>query len=343
MEVYHSDRAAVSGSQLLTYHERPMEYKGRYITGEKPDKASPGMRYGSAFHCHLLEGPEQFAKDFGLTPQLNFQGKNNKWESICALNDLLFEPLPESTLETLEPLKREDIEAFFAEHPGVEQVNPVEAANLKVMTQRVREHRLGSVLLSRGLPELSFRTQTVPVGRILGENEMHEGDPLMALQSRPDWFNPDGLDDDLDMGDGYILPKGESYVVQLKTVKETKLWKRSFANFAYWRDPEFCRRVLRYCGCEPKHYFWLICETDWPHAVQVRWPLDDVWQAARQVIDADFAALAQSLRTGHFPEEGETNAIPQELPYWMMASTSAAGVTDDDEEEGAPNVDLLDA
>ena len=185
---YHAN-AAVSHSKLEVFRRRPQLYYRRYIAKTiPPEPASAAMRVGSALHCTVLE-PDKWAHEFAVKPaDIDRRTKDGK----------------------------EKWAQFEQEHAGATILDQDEAAQVLAMRSAVHANHAAAVLLSRGRPELTWRTEGA-----------------LDLQCRTDWFNADGCS----------LTNGRPYIVDLKTTESL-----SGEDFGSFEKVVFARGYHRQAG-----------------------------------------------------------------------------------------------
>jgi hypothetical protein len=78
---YHADTSKLSASMLAIFRESPAKYHATYVaeTIAKPP-ATDAMRFGSAFHCAVLE-PERFAIEYHAEPGISDK-RTKKWAAM---------------------------------------------------------------------------------------------------------------------------------------------------------------------------------------------------------------------------------------------------------------------
>lgn len=292
MDVYHQ-ADAVGNSKLWTFHKRRREYEAKYRYQDKQEKAeAQHFKMGRALHTAVLE-PHEWDNEYTLVPELNFRGKDAKAEAIIRLNQSLTEPLPEDQLPD-PALKKEEIEAFFAQYPGkvyltqdeIEQINAAKCAlNENEITQEF--------LQAEGCQEITFRTKKTKYG--------------FPLQCRPDKL---------------IEKPDELIIVDLKSIADMSRWRTHRMEMGYYRLANFYNRVVQtVTGWDgPIRHLLLVVElrTDITPSVAVKTFGPDTYAAAGVEIDKDLAELSKAIEADDYREPYELQIETEEIPDWKQ-------------------------
>ena len=293
---YHAD-PAVSLSKLKVYLDNPLEYWGKFVSGESSGIEKDPFRIGSANHCYLLEGEDAFWRQFAVVEDLKFIGKENKERAVRALNSTLLNPLPEERILPVATLSKDSILEFFEGHPGKTRITDSELSEVRAVTEAVRAHPLASRLLSSGLPEVTFRSSPSPT---LG----------FAVQCRPDWLSTQGCD----------VSEGEPFIADLKTVESLDRWQRNWDSLLYALQWPFYCEVMKAAVGEriATRCYFIVAEKQWPNRVRVMPPDPDEWGSAMAAIDRGFRGIAYSMKTGQWEEPGWDKLQVQSSSRWVL-------------------------
>lgn len=124
---YHRRRiGVVSKSALDMVHRSPAHYKA-WVDGLLPERDTPALRFGVAFHCALLE-PERFEREYTVEPDF---GDCRKKENRAARDEW------RAVNDGKTPLSEEDYEA------------------IRGMVTAVHSHELAGKMIRDGEPELT--------------------------------------------------------------------------------------------------------------------------------------------------------------------------------------------
>lgn len=291
---YHSNKA-ISLSKLKLFLESPRLFQGKYITDEMPTVESDALRRGSAQHVYTLEGLDAFNGEFCVIGDLPFRSKDDKAASICYLNDILDDPLPQDKLADLIKMKKDEVFGFFSSLPGKTRVTRDELDTIRKVDKAVKAHPIARDLLAMGIPEVSFRSE-------------YNKSAGFAIQCRTDWLNVLGCE----------TSEGEGYLVDLKTVASMDRWDKNYFNLGYWMQwPFYCETMKAAVGEYPaKRMYYIVAETSWPHRVIVRMPNPDERDMAMSEIERGFQGLTHSIQHDDWNEPGWDQLQIQTLDGW---------------------------
>lgn len=76
-EAYHSDTSAISASGLKLLARSPRHYWAKYLSGRNEQKDTAALKFGTAFHCALLE-PDRFSAEYDVMPEINRRTDDGK-------------------------------------------------------------------------------------------------------------------------------------------------------------------------------------------------------------------------------------------------------------------------
>lgn len=254
---YHGSDA-VSHSKLETFRKRPLLFKKRYIDKALAPESSAAFVIGSALHCAVLELDEYPHRYVTRPDGIDRRTKAGKeaYEAFCAAND------------GKEVLEREDAELVGK------------------MSMAIREHQIAAQLLSKGLPEVTWRTFSsgIPAG----------------IQCRTDWIN-----------------EAEGYVVDVKTVDnlDGDQFTRNVVNFGYHRQLGFYSHVLAACGHTDLRYYFVCVEKREPFGVQVYCAQQKLLEIGYRESLADLERMAACFASGNWPNI-PTDIVYLGLPEW---------------------------
>ena len=158
---YHARRGENVSSHGLTqdFKKSPALYHAK-VTGEIKDIDRPAYKPGRAAHSLILEGRQQFEKDFC-------------WDS----------PINEKTGKPFGPTSKPYLE--WAEGERREIITPDQLALVEAMEKKVRNHEQATYLLSNGIAEGVIRVN-LPVPQIGYTNSMVK---TLPCQIRMDYFH----------------------------------------------------------------------------------------------------------------------------------------------------------
>ncbi len=284
-EIYHAN-PAISHSNVCEFIERPKKFEGRHITGELNDRnETAAMAFGTAAHTLILEGQEVFNKEYSVAPDLKFVGKESKANAVQVLNSLLINPFPPEQVAYLAAAKKDEIEEFFAQHPGRKIITEPDMETLGRMAASIQRSKIATLLLSGGLPEVVFRTE--------------KGDAPFAVQCRTDYLNIEGN----------ALTNGEPYVVDLKTILDMAMWDTEFKKRHYYQAyPHYTKTIEWVTETQVKHFFWVAVEKEWPYSVLIKHGDARDWKAGLARMDRGISAMEGCYKSGNF-DDGWSESI----------------------------------
>lgn len=293
-ELYHS-HGSVSLSKLKMAIESLQYYHGRYVSGEMPGKTSDALRKGSAQHAYTLEGVEAFNSEFVEVANLPFRVKEDKWNSIMAMNETLFSPQPIDSLKELMTWKKDEVMAYFGALPGREHITKEEAITIKKVDAAVKAHPLAAALLAKGIPEVSFRSK-------------HSEQNGYSIQCRPDWLNTEGCKA------SELVP----YIADLKTVDSLERWNKNYYDFGYWLQEAFYLETIEASVGHraAQKLFFIVAETQWPYRVVVKEPDPEDNELALHMILSGFNALTKAYTSDVWRDAGWDQLQTQSLKPW---------------------------
>ena len=253
---YHAN-AAISHSKLEVFRRRPQLYYRRYVAKTIPSEpASAAMRVGSALHCTVLE-PDKWAHEFAVKPELDRRTKEGK----------------------------EKWAQFEEMHAGKTLLDQDEAAQVLRMRSAIHENHAAAVLLNRGRPELTWRTQGA-----------------LDLQCRTDWFNPDGCD----------LTNGRPYIADIKTTESLSgedfgSFERTVFKYGYHRQAGFyLPLVTEITGGPVFDFFFIAVEKVEPFGVAVYRISDAACALGQDETLDDLRRLKRCYETQEWPNIDST-------------------------------------
>ena len=186
-------------------------------------------------------------------------------------------------------------EQFVAANAGKEILDAEDADLIEKMVGAVLENPTAKLLLAGGESEVTWRAAG-PAG--------------MTLQCRTDRFN----------GNGCELTAGRPYVADVKTVEtldagEFRSFERAFWSIGYHRQAGFYLPLLQDCGVLCHDWFFIVVEKQEPFGCVVYRPTDDAIACGLEETVRDLTALAQSMKTGVWPNL-PTGVQEISLPSW---------------------------
>ena len=305
---YHRN-PAISASKLSLYMECPELFR-EYVIQGKPKPRTDAMRFGSLFHHKLLE-PATFYENYADAPTPLWRSKDDKAASVEALNKLLIDPLPAHECQRLAGLKKEDIEAEFAKHPGMEIATPEDLEKASAMVASVRANPLANWLLTGGTPEVTFRTG------MLSETTKNPHVPFdFALQCKCDWLNLDGNKEPHTTANDITIPAGAAYWADVKTIEDMSRWRTEFIQRGYYRTwTLYYRTIETVLGYMPiEHWFWIFVEKSSPFRTFVFRPTKACWNRGVDEYSKGLQSLNQSLKTGRFDTVEQGTLLEADIP-----------------------------
>lgn len=117
-DVYHSMHDYVSNSYLSRLNKCPAAAK-------VPQEETPALLLGRAVHCYVLEGEDEFFKNFCVAPEVKKRTNGGKaaWAEFCAAN------------------------------PGKDVITSAEMQTLVAMRESVYQHPFARMILAEGISE----------------------------------------------------------------------------------------------------------------------------------------------------------------------------------------------
>ena len=226
-ELYHS-RKAISFSKLKVADNSLEVFNAQYVEKSMPGMASEAMNFGTHAHTYILEGPEEFHKQYAVMPEESFKLNSNEGKSNYA--DFISNAFTDGRLNEEESNWMSDfiyiksrteedkkkalriMGANFVKHSDYQQV-------LKLKNS-IDRYPKAKELLRHCQAEVTFRTAMTGYG--------------FQMQCRADGYSPTGCD----------LTEGESYVVDLKTIDDVDNIGKKMRNFSYYRQGAFYTSVI---------------------------------------------------------------------------------------------------
>tara|TARA_B110001469_G_scaffold104738_1_gene103765 strand:- start:7856 stop:8872 length:1017 start_codon:yes stop_codon:yes gene_type:complete len=290
-DVYHAN-PAVSHSNVCLFMERRKFFEGRHVTGElPPQEETAAMAFGTAAHTLILEGQEVFNKEYSIAPNLAYRSKDDKANAVQVLNSLLVNPFPPEQVAYLAGMKKDEIEGYFAQHPGRKVISENDMELLGHLAAAIKRSPMASLLLTGGLPEVVFRTE--------------QGDGSFAVQCRTDYLNLKGN----------ALTNGEAYVLDLKTIADMMKWDADFKKrFYYQAYPHYTKTIEWVTEHQVKHFFWLVVEKQWPYSVLIKHGDERDWKAGLARMNMGIDDMEACYKSGNF------NDPWQEIVQWNSLS-----------------------
>ncbi len=173
------------------------------------------------------------------------------------------------------------------------------------MSNSIQSHPDAVALLTKGRPEVTFR---------------HNLFPLIPLQARPDWWNPNG----------HELSSGRPYVIDIKTIADLhEDWQYQFHKFEYWLSAALTRSVIvdtidmfavgpqqKWIG-PPPDYIYLVIEKCAPYQCALYRPDEITLDVAKRHLVSRLKKMKRCIETGEWPgpPRGINNVSAPE--YWM--------------------------
>lgn len=144
----------------------------------------------------------------------------------------------------------------------------------KAMAEKVHQHRLASLLLAEGSPEVSMWATDPDTG--------------VLMRGRADWL-------------------GKRLIVDYKTTNSADPWDLTgrygtVAKLGYAVQAQWYLRVARACGHPAEGFLWIFQEKDPPHQVSVAFCDDDDLRAADARVDHALATYADCVAADEWPE-----------------------------------------
>jgi len=213
---------------------------------ENPEPPSPAMKFGSAFHTHLLE-PEEYEKRHPVMTQCCAR----KADGAACSNDGKLYTGSSWLCGVHGKGKGKEVSGSITE---------TQHAQIEAMARAVRNHSAASsVLEAEGENEVAILWQQ----HILGDGWSH--DLICKLKAdclRPTW----------------------NMIADIKTCECASLveFERSVATFNYHRQAAFYQDGCAAVGIEIKHFVFICVEKSAPYGVAVYRLLDDAIQLGRE-------------------------------------------------------------
>lgn len=256
---------AVGSHALADFAVSPLLYQRKHLSGEaEADERTPAFAFGTLFHAALLEGDIAVASRFVERPvELDRRTKEGRaqWAEL--------------------------------EASGKQIVSADDLALVETMRASVRGKTTAATLLSRGAPEVVFRTPW---------------SGGLTLQCRCDWFDAER--------DDYQRPT----ILDVKTVESIADFDRQFRSYAYYRQAGFYQLVvaetLQLPGAYPRFIF-LVCEKGEPHDCALFEPCETTLDYARRECLALLKRMAECVATGDWPGQPDT-VQSISLPDWQL-------------------------
>jgi hypothetical protein len=296
-EAYHS-HPAVSHSKLWTFHQRPKDYEGKYITKEVEDEPKDCLITGSAAHTILLEPYDDFRAGYAcLRKELKWRSKADKIDAVERYLACKGVSLPKEEIEALADKKRDEIEAHFHRMPGRTILRPDQMDLIRRVRDNIRNHPEAKDMLDGGLGEVTFRSRKL---KNLG----------YQVQCRFDWLNVKGC----------VHSEGRPFGFDVKTVRSLHAWNSEFLKRGYYRAWPFYTTVQKISVGEEiiKDWFWIVAEKEWPYAVMIKRPSPECWERGMAEVEKDMKRLGECVEKGRFPDPGDGGITMQTLPSSMM-------------------------
>ena len=190
-------------------------------------------------------------------------------------------------------------EAFQAELGSKEVITIDDAKTASDMAASVRRNPTAVALLQKGRAEVTFR---------------HSKIEAMPLQTRPDWWNPEGCE----------LTNGRPYIVDVKTIDNLKAnWEHQFFKFGYMLAAAFARSVIADVdGWQgpPPDYLYLVVEKEGTYECEIFRPGEVTLDEARRQNLCDLKRLLHCYQTGEWPG-GSTEIQLIDAPEWWQTKT----------------------
>lgn len=176
------------------------------------------------------------------------------------------------------------------------------------MANSIQSHPDAVALLTNGRPEVTFR---------------HNLFPLIPLQARPDWWNPNG----------HELTSGRPYVIDIKTIADLhEDWEHQFHKFQYPLAAALTRSVIvdtidlhatsaqqKWIG-PPPDYIYLVIEKSSPFQCALYRPDEITLDVAKRHVVSRLKRLKKCVETGEWP--GPPRGINNvSSPEWWMNKT----------------------
>lgn len=265
-------RSGAIGSHALgDFAISPLLYACKHLTGEEKDEeTTAAYAFGTLFHAALLEGDVAVESRFVVKPdEIDRRTKDGK-AAYAAL-----------------------------EATGKQIVTGADMDLVNTMLEAVRDKATATELLSRGAPEVVFRTPFTGG---------------LTLQCRCDWYD--------DTRDAWQRPT----ILDVKTVESIADFDRQFRSYAYYRQAGFYQLVvaetLKLTGAYPRFIF-LVCEKGEPNDCALFEPCETTLDYARRECAVLLKRMAECVATNEWP--GQPDAVQSiSLPDWQLDRGAAA-------------------
>lgn len=304
-EVYHA-HSAISHSKLSEFIRRPAYYKGKYLDKVIDVGSTDALRVGSAAHCLILEGKEEFLRQYVVQDEeLGWRKAVDKMDACAKLNSYLNDPVSEEVLEEeVFPMRKDEILAYFDARPGRQTLTTKQAQEVAQAEISVNLNPLAVQLLSGGMSEVTFRSEVVP----------HLG---YAVQCRPDKLNLEGCE----------LTDGEPYCVDLKSIAQLPQWNSQFWKRGYHRAYPFYEKTMKLAVGHQisKRWFWVVFEKEYPFECFVYGPSPEVYLRGEAELNHAMPMLTNSLHHDDFRDEGHDRVNLAKIPDWMLEAPTKPG------------------
>lgn len=262
---------AVGSHALGDFATSAMLYQRKHLSGAAhEDSDTAAFAFGRYFHCALVEGEIALETRFVTRPaELDRRTKDGKaaWAAL--------------------------------EASGKQIVSADDVALATKMRASVLSKGTAAKLLSRGAPEVVFRTQW---------------SGGLTLQCRCDWYD--------DARDEYQRPT----ILDIKTVESIADFDRQFRNYAYYRQAGFYQLVvaetLKLPGAYPRFIF-LVCEKGEPNDCALFQPCETTLDYARTECLGLLKRMTECAATGEWPGQPDTVQWIS-LPDWQLDKGAAA-------------------
>lgn len=258
-EEYHQRVLGVANkSGLDRVHQSPAHYFEWLNAPE--EKETTALAFGKAFHCALLE-PKVFASTYVVQPDFG-------------------------------DLRKPDNKAAKADWMGANGtkkfIDEEDAGRIQAMLRRIRDHRITSMMVRSGAPELTLRWIDKATG--------------LPCKARADFYMKD-----------------IHTAVDFKTTDDASpaAFAKSIANYGYHRQEAFYRAGFDAVGQPIDHFVFVAIEKHAPYAMAIYEVNEEGVEAGRKTIADDLSTLASCVSTNVFPGYADT-VQTLELPRWAI-------------------------
>lgn len=267
MADYHATDC-VSAHRLDDIEPRPLVYRNKWIEKSIPPREeSAAFLFGRLFHCLALEGEDATRTRFAVAPKCDRRTKAGK----------------------------EEFAAFSAANAGKDIVFEDDMTLAWRMVAAIRAKPAAVKLLSRGKPEVTFRSKL----------------DKFAVQCRVDWY--DGED------------AAGPLCVNLKSIETLDHFDKHYVNFSYYRSDAFYRLVVaKVLGLDSRapQMVNLVCEKQEPFEVSIRTPDAEALEIGAREVMALLTKLDRCYESDFWPGE-PAEARPVSLPAWKVKQAEA--------------------